>query len=239
MTFGFQQGGGFGQHKQSLGFDASASEKLRIIAATKERLRIEKERAKSKTTELERKLEHNKMDLSHRLTEMRRLETEIIHTQTEVQSMEREIVLLDQKEHQHKVHSVDSKTHVEKVTKDIQEHKRIVESQGRVATHLEGQITQLQQQLAIVKRSILDTNSEIQKLTLSVKQLENEANSENFAAQHSKSDREYKLKELENKKKSERILEDKKQQEAQEVERIKAENIRLEIDIKMLAIKLR
>lgn len=237
MTFGYQQGGGFGQHKQALGFDAGASERLRMQAATKERLRVEKDRAKMKLIELERKLDHNKIDLSHRLTEMRRLETEIIHMQTEAQSMERDLEALDKEEHLMRVHSSDSSVQAEKTSKEIIEHRRVIDSQTHVQSHLEGQIIQLQQQLAIVKKTIADANSEIQKLTLKAKQLESASNKENLGAQHSRSLREYKQKELENKRKAEKLLEDKKQHEAQEVERIKAENTRLEVDIKLLEIK--
>jgi chromosome segregation ATPase len=239
MTFGYQQGGDVGQHKQALGFDAGASEKLRLQAAEKERHRIEKDRAKMKLTELERKLDHNKLDMSHRLTEMRRLETEIIHLQTEVQGMQRDLDSLDKKEHDLRVHSTDFEINAEKVNKQILEHRRQSDSQSHVAAHLEGQITQLQQQLAVVKKSIVDSNSEVQKLLLNVKQLEGESNKSNLGAQHAKSEREYKVKELENKKKSEKILEDKKHHEAGEVERLKGEDSKLELEIKMLEIKVK
>ncbi len=237
MTFGYQQGGGFGQHKQALGFDAGASERLRMDAALKERHRIERERAKSKLTELERKLDHNKLEMSHRLTEMRRLETEIVHIKTEVQGMERELENLDKKEHELKVHATDSETHAEKVNKEIFEHKKHADAQSHVAAHLEGQIAQLQQQLAVVKKSIADANAEVQKLILNEKQLEGESNKNSLGAQHAKSEREYKLKEVENKKKAEKLLEEKKIHETNEVDRIKTENMKLEIDIKMLEIK--
>jgi CxxC motif-containing protein len=237
MTFGYQQGNGFGQHKQALGFDAGASERLRLEAAAKERHKIEKERAKMKLIELERKLDHNKLDMSHRLTEMRRLETEIVHMQTEVQAMERDLDSLDKKEHDLRVHSSDSSVHAERVNKEILEHKRVVDNQTHVASHLEGQVVQLQQQLAIVKRTILDTNSEIQKLMLSAKQLEGESNKQNLGAQHSRGEREYKMKEVENKKKAEKLLEDKKHHEAQEVDRLKAENGKLELEIKLTELK--
>jgi chromosome segregation ATPase len=239
MTFGYQQGGSFGQHKQALGFDAGASERLRMEAATKERLRIEKDRAKMKLIELERKLDHNKIELSHHLTEMRRLEMEIMHAQTDIQGAERDLAGLDKEEHSLKVHSTDSATQAEKVNKDILEHRRTVDSQNHTVAHLEGQISQLQQQLAIVKKTIVDANTEIQKLLITAKHLEGESNKQNLGAQHSRSAREYKQKELENKKKAEKLLEDKKHHEAQEAERIKAENMKLEIDIKLLEVKTR
>jgi cytochrome c biogenesis protein ResB len=67
--------------------------------------------------------------------------------------------------------------------------------------------------------------------------LEGESNNQNLSAQHSRSEREYKMKEVENKKKAEKLLEDKKHHEMQEVERIKAENGKLELEIKLTEIK--
>ena len=66
MAYGTQQGGTFGSHKQSLGYDAAASERLRAEAAIKEKHRIEKERAKQQLQEVQRKYEHNKAEISHR-----------------------------------------------------------------------------------------------------------------------------------------------------------------------------
>ena len=77
MTFGYQQGGSFSQHKQALGMDAAASEQMRLKQITEQRKREEKMRAKQAVQSKEVKLRIIKDELNRRAIENRRLESEI------------------------------------------------------------------------------------------------------------------------------------------------------------------
>ncbi len=77
MTFGYQQGGSFAQHKQALGNDAAASEQMRLKQAMEQKKREEKMRAKQDIQSKGVKLRIIKDELSRRDIERRRLESEI------------------------------------------------------------------------------------------------------------------------------------------------------------------
>ncbi|HEY1037353.1 MAG TPA: hypothetical protein VGE62_02115, partial [Candidatus Paceibacterota bacterium] len=98
MVYGYN-GGGLGSYKSSLGNDAAASERFRIDAAKQQMERQQKERTKMQLTDLKRKHEHNKMQISHLETDARRLESEIVHGEREVQDMQRAMKELEDKEH--------------------------------------------------------------------------------------------------------------------------------------------
>lgn len=77
MTFGYQQGGSFAQHKQALGNDAATSEQMRLKQAMEQKKREEKMRAKQDIQSKGVKLRILKNELSTRDIERRRLEAEI------------------------------------------------------------------------------------------------------------------------------------------------------------------
>ena len=77
MTFGYQQGGSFTQHKQALGNDAAASEQMRLKQAMEQKKREEKMRAKQDIQSKGVKLRIIKDELNMRESESRRLDFEI------------------------------------------------------------------------------------------------------------------------------------------------------------------
>lgn len=233
MAFG-SSSDGFGQKKQGLGFDAAASERLRINAAMKEKRRIERDRAKMQLADMERKLEHNKTDVSHRLTEVRRLETESMHADTDIKSAEIDLKMLTDKEHSLKAKTSDSGVEVAKLEKQIFDEKKKSDTAGHQIPHLEAQIALLQHQLGEIRKTVYEAGVFIQKVGLQIKQVEGQAHKSTIDALHSKTSHEYKEKDIENKKKAKAALDEKKHRELMEVDRLKADDVKLEHDIKAL-----
>lgn len=237
MTYGYQQGSGFGSHKQALGFDAGASERMRAEAAIKERQRIERERAKQQLQDVQRKYEHNKTEISQKEMEARRLIAEITHSMREVQEAERQVKMMEDKEHSTKVHASDIGAQIQDVQKEELRKKKEIEEKKRELDHLENQINLLQQKVNEFKRQIYDEEMLIQKMTLQIKQLESQENKNATDMSHAKSEVLYKIKDLDNKKRTVQAMDQKRMREIGEIQRLKIENARLEIEIRQLEAK--
>lgn len=78
MTFGYQQGGSFSQHKQALGFDAAASEQMRLKQITEQRKREQQMRTKQDIQSKQVKLRMVKDEISRRTMDAKRLESSIV-----------------------------------------------------------------------------------------------------------------------------------------------------------------
>lgn len=239
MTYGYQQGSGFGSHKQALGFDAGASERMRAEAAIKERQRIERERAKQQLQDVQRKYEHNKTEISQKEMEARRLIAEITHSMREVQEAERQVKMMEDKEHSTKVHASDIGAQIRDVQKEELRKKKEIEEKKRELDHLENQINLLQQKVNEFKRQIYDEEMLIQKMTLQIKQLESQENKNATDMSHAKSEVLYKIKDLDNKKRTVQAMDQKRMREIGEIQRLKMENARLEIEIRQLEAKIK
>ena len=237
MTYGYQQGDSFGSHKQALGFDAGASEKMRAEAAAKEQQRVLKQRAKMQLEEVQRKYEHNKTEISHKEMEARRLIAEVTHAMREVQEAERQVKMVEDKEHSSKVHASDICTQIKNAQKEEVIKKKEVEDMNRELAHLENQISLLQQKANDFKRRIYDASLLIQKMTLQTKQLESQENKNALDMSHAKSEVVYKMKDLENKKRSIQAMDQKRMREIGEIQRLKMENAHLEMEIRQLEAK--
>lgn len=232
MTYGYQQGGSFGSHKQAVGFDAGASERLRTEAAIKEKLRVEKERAKMLYQELERKFERNKTEISHKETEVRRLIAEITHAMREVQDAERQLKMVEEKEHSTRVHASDIGAQIQDAQKEELLKKKEIETWSRDLDHLENQINLLQQKANALKQRISEGESAVQKMTLRIKQLEGQEGKNATDITHARSEGQYKLKELDNKKRAVQAMDVKRMREIGEIQRLKAENAHVETEMK-------
>jgi hypothetical protein len=77
MVFGYQQGGSFSQHKQALGFDAAASEQMRLKQITEQRKREQQMRAKQDVQSKEVKLRIVKDEISRRSMDLKRVEASV------------------------------------------------------------------------------------------------------------------------------------------------------------------
>jgi chromosome segregation ATPase len=234
MTYGYQQGGSVGDHKQALGFDAGASERLRMEAALKERKRLEKERAKNQLADIQRKYEHNKTEISHKEIEARRLAAEASHGTHDIEGAEREIKNLEDREHSSKVKAVELGVQIQNNLKEEVLKKKDNEQIGKNLEHVEKQITLLQQQATEYKRQMSDLTLLLQKYALDIKKIEAEASKIQSDAERAKSERLYKIKDLDNKKREIQALEQKRINQIGEVERMKEENMQLESQIKRL-----
>ncbi len=78
MTFGYQQGDSFSQHKQALGFDAGASEQMRLKQIAEQRKKDQQTRAKQDIQSRNIKLRIIKDELARRNVEFRRLEGNVV-----------------------------------------------------------------------------------------------------------------------------------------------------------------
>lgn len=237
MTYGYQSGSGFGSHKQALGFDAGASERMRVEGLNRERHRIEKERAKQQLQDLQRKHEHNKTEISNKQTEARRLIAEITHVMHEVQDVERALRAIEQKEHASKMHVSEVGTQIQEAQKQTIQKKKEAEEINHEIDHLEKQISLLQQKVTDFRKRAYETSMTIQKIALQIKQLESQENRNQTEVSHAKSDEQYKLKDLDNKKRSLQVMDQKRMREIGEIQRLEHENARLEAEIRMLEAK--
>lgn len=239
MTYGYQQSDSFGGHKQALGFDAGASEKMRVDASIRERQRIEKERAKQLLQDVVRKHEHNKTEISNYESEARRLISEITHAMHELQDLERAIQGMEQKEHQSKIHVSDDGVKIQAAQKLVLDKKKEMEDHNRNVGHLETQIAQLQQKVNDLKKTIYDIQMTIQKTTLQIKQLESQENRNQSEAARAKSEAQFKTKDIDTKKRSIQAMDQKRVRDISEIQRLKAENIHLEMEIRQLEAKVK
>lgn len=237
MTYGYQQGDGFGGHKQALGFDAGASERMRVDAAMKEQHRIEKERAKLQLKDIVQKFEHNKKEISNKEVEARRLIAEITHAMHELQEFERTVKMMMDKEHTTKIQISDTGRKIQDAQKDEIQKKKELELLNREIEQLEKQISLLQQKVNEHKKHVYDISMEIQKLSVLIKQLESLENKEQSDVSHTRSEALYKSKELDTKKRAIQTMDLKRMREIGEIDRLKQENVHLESQIRQLEIK--
>ncbi|MBU3668372.1 MAG: hypothetical protein FGM57_00205 [Candidatus Taylorbacteria bacterium] len=226
--------GSYGSHGQSLNYDAAASERLRIEAAKRERQRQERERAKQVLADLERKRDHAKLELSHHQTEARRLATEIEHDGRLLKDIEHILQGLLEKEHSLKAKVSDAGQELQKLEKEILEKRKESDNKTNTMKHLETQLQQLQHQLVAEKNEIFETGVQIQKLGVSMRQIETQKNKHELDAEHAKSERLYKEKDVDNKRRALGFLQQKQQHEVQEGIRLQQEIQKIEMEIKMV-----
>lgn len=234
MTYGYQQGGSFGSHKQALGFDAAASDQLRTQAALKEQRRIMRDRAKAQLADFQRKLTHNKTEISNKEVEARRLIAEATHAIHELQGVDQEIKALEEKERTSKRKANEASGQVQQKMKDTVHERKDLEEENKNVEQLERQIARLEEQENGFKKKIADDMAIIQKSNLELKKLESEVAQLQAAAARANSERLYKIKDIDNKKRAIQAMDQKRVREIGEIQRLKAENIHLETQIKQL-----
>ncbi len=240
MDYGYRNSyGSYGSHGQSLNSDASASERFRIDAAKKERERQEKEKMKQMLTDLERKRDHAKLEVSHHQTEARRLETEIAHERKGIEDLERILAQLQDKEHSLKAHASDAEQELQKIEKEILEKRRQSDDATNALHKLDSQMQQLQHQITEQKNTIYDIGVSIQKMGVLSRQTEMQKHKQEIDAEHAKSERMYKEKDVENKKRALGFLEQKKEHAMNEAQKLDVDIKKMEMEIKMLASRIR
>ncbi len=239
MDYGYKSSyGSYGSHGQSLNHDAAASEKLRIEAAKKERIRQEKEKLKQALADLERKRDHAKLEVSHHQTEARRLDSEISHERRYLDDLERMLSQLADKEHSLKGHASDSEQELAKIEKEILEKRRESDDATNTLHRLENQLQQMQHQVTAQKNTIYDIGVAIQKMGVLSRQTEMQKHKNEVDAEHARSERMYKEKDVDNKKRALAFLEQKREHANKEVERLEMEIKKIEMEIKMVSAKM-
>lgn len=228
---------GYGSHSQSLNTDAAASEKLRIEAAKKERERQERERARQTLADLERKRDHAKLELSHHQTEGRRLASEIEHDTRLLQDIERTLQALQEKEHSLKGHASDFEQQLQKLEKEILEKRKESDEATNALHRLETELQQLQHRVTTQKNLIYDIGVALQKVGITSRQVEAQKNKQSIDAEHAKSERLYKEKDVDNKKRALLFMQQKKEYEIKEQDRLQREIQKIEMDIKLITPK--
>jgi len=146
MTFGYQQGGSFSQHKQALGFDAAAGEQVRMKQILEQRKREIQMRARQELQSKKVKLRIVQDEISRREIDIKRLggsvarmcvthhhaenfDFKIRELRNKIKDLEKEI----EKE-------TSAKTYAEKTANNQTKELGVVESKKKME---EGEITKL------------------------------------------------------------------------------------------------
>lgn len=230
--------GSASETKQKLGFDAGASERERLKAATIARVRNEKERAKMQLTQLQRQFEHNRLEVISKNTEVRRLESEIFRSETEIRGLEQSFNSYDAKDTASNLRKADMQKRLHNEQALIIQKKKEVEDKKREEIKVQAQMAELQRQLAELRRDIQEGEQKQKESDLEAHHLEGAIQRDVGELQHVASDRSYKQKEVDNKKKVLLALEQKKKNAANEITRLTTENKKLEAEIRALEARI-
>jgi hypothetical protein len=240
MTYGYNnQYGSVGAHGQSLGYDAAASERLRIQQAQRDRERQGRERMRQELTKLERERDHAKLELSHHQTEARRLQTEIEHGARIVQDTERILVTLQQKEHHLRAALANFDQSNQKTQKEVIEKRKESDDATEKLHHFEDELQLVQKEIAKEKNIIFDIGNAIQKMGLSTRQSELEKHKKEIEANHAQAERMQKEKDVDNKKRALTFIEQKRAHEVNEMQRLEGELKKTEMMIQTLSSRVR
>lgn len=230
-------GGSASDVKQKLGFDAGASERERLKAATAARVRNEKERAKMQLMQLQRQFEHNRLEVISKNTEVRRLESDIFRSETEIRGLEQAFHSFDTKDTASNLRKADLQKKLHNEQAIIIEKKKELEEKKREEVKVQAQMADLQRHLAELRRGIQEGEQKQKEADLESHHLEGAIQRDVGEVQHTASDRAYKEKEVENKKKVLLAIEQKKKNAANEITRLTTENKKLESEIRILEAK--
>lgn len=233
-------GSSYGAKKQQMNTGAGASsEKLMLQRMQEQKKQAERQKAKQDLADIQRKIDHNKLDISHRETESRRLASEIAHEERELQDLNHDMKALEEKEHSMKTKKTDSETASDKLDREISENKKIADEISRKIQQLDREIMDLQQELVKQKHLAYEVGVKIQKAMLEERQTDTQASKASSDADHAKSDHRRKEMEIDAKKQSVDHLKQRREYEIHEMDRLKAENVKYEIEAKNLESKAR
>ena len=238
MVYGYS-GGGISAQKGALGNDATSSERLRIQAAQEQKKRFEKEKAKQSLAEAKRKYDHDRMEVSHRETELRRLNIEIAKSEKDIQEITGALKLTDKKEHDIKVRSSEQEIQIKDLEKEIAHLKLESDKKSHEVRTLELELQKLQQKLIEAKREVSEYGARIQSIGLQIRQIDGLVHKSKVDTERARSEKMYKEKDIENKTRMLNVLRSKKDHEATEINRLKSEMQNLEREIKDLEQKSR
>ncbi|MFM2384078.1 MAG: hypothetical protein RIQ72_650 [Candidatus Parcubacteria bacterium] len=234
MVFGSTNGSGLGGLKSALGNEGAISERARLAHIKAEHDRVEKEKSKLSLEEKKKKLDHNKRELSQRTIEVRRIVSEIVHAESMLQSIEREMKAMDAQVGQlnAKYNDLMFQTNDHKKKMDLHRDQLVKENQAE--QHLQQEIRALELKMVREKDEIARISKEMDTMSVQISRLTNDANKVQADIHRSNSQKQYKSKEIEARKRAVSTLSEKKMHEISEMRRLESENARLESEIKSL-----
>jgi chromosome segregation ATPase len=231
MVFGAQKNQGLGSIKSALRDEGAISERMRLQHIKEEREKHEAQQAKMSLLDKKRQLERNTHDLSRRQIELRRLTAEIARAELLFHEMERDIASYEeqmsvlQRKHADMLFQID--TH----KKQVGEHQETINKHTRTVQTYEQEIHILEQKMNRERDIIHQIHVDIEHLGVRIAHLTNDATKAQTEVAHSRSNRMYKEKELENRKRTYAQLMQKKDQEQHEITRLSSLNSQLEREI--------
>lgn len=232
-------GGSFGGSKVSNDFSAAASERQRLEGAMEEHRKNELIRARQQLSDLMRKLEHNKYEITSKNVEIRRLTQEITRADAEVRSLENTFKIIDTKAKASKIVVSNFQLKLQERQKDSVKSKLEVETKKREEKKLEMELVELQRKISETKRAIQEAEQKIKEIDLETRHLEGKMHGNADDINHDASEKAYKEKEVDNKKKAMFALEQRKKHQEEDIERLLSENKRMEVDIRTLESRIK
>ncbi len=234
MVFGSYKNGGLSGLKTAVRDEGALSERMRLAHIKELKDKQDQERAKTSLVEKKRLLDRNKIEISHRQTELRRLNSELVRSEALVHETEREM-----KEQDEKIASLYTKHNdmlfeISKHKEDVERSRLQIDKENKELYHYEQEIKALELKITREKELVRTTDQAIEHLSVKIAHLTNDATKLQSESGHEKSNKMYKEKELDARKRSYTILSTKKMTEENEVKRLTAENARLEQEIKKL-----
>ncbi len=237
MVFGDKKGGGLGGIKRAVGDEGAISERMRLSHITKLKEEEEAKRAKSSLVEKRRLLDRNKTEISHRQTEIRRLDQELTRAEAAVTLIENEMKGEEEKVGKLMAKYNDLTFQINQEREKMGVDKSKVDNEMQTLHHYQDEIKAIELRMMREKDLVRQAGQDIEKITVKMAHLTNDANRMHTDFLHANSQKQYREREKENRRRALSIVTSKKEHEASEIHRLESENTRLEQEIKSLEQK--
>lgn len=234
MIFSINKNKGLAGLKTAVGEEGAISERMRLQYMKEQRNKQESQRVKTSIIDKKIILDRNKLAVSRRQIEIRRLTAEITRSEIMLHEIEMDIANYDvlisgiQKKHTEILFQIN--TH----KKEIDQQRDSVNAENRNIHHYEEEIKVLEIKMIHERDMAHQINKNIEKISIEIAHLINDASKAQMDVSHSHGNRIYKEKEFENRKRNFTFLSSKKDEELKEVARINGENAKLEHEIQSL-----
>lgn len=239
MVFGANKNSGLKNIKAAVGNEGAISERMRLSHITELKDKEEQRRAKTSLEDKRRIFELNKRDISNLETEVRRLNGELTRAQAALISIEAEM-----KEEQEKVSVLvikynDMLFQINNEKDIIRADRTRIEKDTQELHHYESEIKAIEFSMTKEKEDMRQINQHIDTFVVKIAHLTNDANKAHAEVSRANSQKQYKEREKEARKRSLAIVVEKKEYEIHELQRLHAENTRLDQEIKTLESQVR
>jgi len=239
MVFGAQKNSGLYGLKTAVRDEGAVSERMRLDHIKAQRDRIESERAKTSLEEKKRVLERNKREISQRQTEARRIGSELTRMEATIKALENDIKNHDSTVSSLKAKHADILFEIDKLREKMDVDRGRTSKQAMTIQHYLSELHTLELRVQREKEVLHEINHTLDEGTVKMAHLTNDANRMQTELSKSESKKRYHEQEITTRKRNFNTLNDKKNHEVNEVQRLTAENARLEQEIKQLEMKVR